>query len=82
MYSVIKYDLSDSATKQIVRTPSKYVTRLASSDINFIVTYYEAAKGTQSENGESIANFVEPISKEIGFVFHTLFPSVFSNLKF
>ncbi|KFY82446.1 hypothetical protein V500_10542 [Pseudogymnoascus sp. VKM F-4518 (FW-2643)] len=44
--SVIDHDLSDSATKEIVRTPSKYLTRLASSDIDFIVTYHETVEET------------------------------------
>ncbi|KAL5354784.1 hypothetical protein ACLOAV_000874 [Pseudogymnoascus australis] len=44
--SAIDHDLSDSATKEIVRTPSKYLTRLASSDIDFIVTHHETVEET------------------------------------
>ncbi|RDL31844.1 Glucanase [Venustampulla echinocandica] len=50
--SVIDHDLSDPAIKQIVRTPSKYLTRLASPDIDFIVTYHETAKDTLFDKAE------------------------------
>lgn len=55
-YSVLSHDLSDPATMRIVRTPSAYLTRLSSSDIDFIVTYHETAAETSFGNGEFIAN--------------------------
>jgi hypothetical protein len=67
---------------QIVRTPSKYLTRLAFSDIDFIITYHEATKKTPFEKGVSLLiSLVKCPMRPESILDTRLLPYFFSSFK-